>query len=90
MRVNEVKCCVCGRTVSYETGFSIQGTLAAGSDRLYCLECAPTTGKGYTIADLQQLREDGQVERAKYEMAQMEHLGPDVYFHLIGQDNPTE
>jgi hypothetical protein len=90
MRDDEAKCYMCGRAGSYETGFSIQGTLAAGSDRLYCLECAPTTGKGYTIADLQQLREDGQVERAKYEMAQIEHLGPDVYFHLIGRDNSTE
>jgi hypothetical protein len=90
MRDDEAKCYMCGRAGSYETGFSIQGTLAAGSDRLYCLECAPTTVKGYTIADLQQLREDGQVERAKYEMAQIEHLGPDVYFHLIGRDNSTE
>lgn len=90
MRDDEAKCCVCGRTVSYETGFSIQGTLAAGSDRLYCLECAPETGKGYTLADLQQLREDSLAERAKYEMAQMERLGPDVYFHLIGRDSPTE
>lgn len=81
---------MCGRAVSYETGFSVQGTLAAGSDRLYCLECAPTTGSGYTIADLQRMRENSQAERAKHEIAQMERLGADVYFHLIGRDNPTE
>lgn len=55
---DEAKCCECNRPVSYETGFSLQGTLSEGSqDRLYCPDCAPNQGKGYTLADLQQIRE---------------------------------
>lgn len=93
---DEAKCHECGRTVSYETGFSLTGTLAEGStDRIYCPEHAPDQGRGYTLADLQQMREDGQAERAKYEMSQMDRIGADVYFHVLdhAQDhteaNPT-
>jgi len=47
------KCYQCGEAVSYETGFTITGTLAEGSqDRIYCPGCAPAL-KGYTLSDLQ-------------------------------------
>lgn len=44
--------------------------------------------EGYTLADLQQLREDGQAELAKYEMGLMDKVGADVYF-AVESDNPA-
>lgn len=78
---NEAKCSECGAVVSYETGFTMTGGLGDNSeDRIYCPQHSPMHGNGYTLSDLQQMREDGQAERAKYEMGLMEQVGPDVYF----------
>ena len=86
---DEAKCHECGAVVSYETGFTMTGTLAEGSEtRLYCPDHAPDQGKGYTLADLQQWREDNQAARARYQMSQMEAVGPDVYFHVTGPNDP--
>lgn len=82
---DEAKCSECGTTVSYETGFTMTGGLGDNSeDRIWCPEHAPKQGNGYTLSDLQQMREDGQAERAKYEMGVMEQVGPDVYFAVKG------
>ncbi|MDP7706816.1 hypothetical protein [Mycobacterium sp. TY815] len=82
---DEAKCCECGRTVSHETGFTMSGTLAEGSPtHIHCPDCTPNQSKGYTIADLQQMCEDGKVELARYQMDQMEQLGPDAYFFVAG------
>lgn len=88
---DEAKCCKCETPVSYETGFTLSGTLAEGSEhRVYCPECAPNQGKGYTLADLEQWKRDTQVDRDRYQMAKMEQLGPDVYFHVLGPTFPPE
>jgi hypothetical protein len=76
------KCAKCGEPLSLEVGITNYGT--KGGSKLYCTPCAPKHGKGYTLSDLQQMREDGQVERAKYEMSLMELVGPDVYFAIKG------
>ncbi|WP_202376262.1 hypothetical protein [Mycobacterium intracellulare] len=84
---DEPKCFECGTPLSYETGFTMTGTLADSSeDRLYCPEHAPDTGKGYTLSDLQRWREDNAVDRAKHEMAMMDLVGPDVYFAVKAGD----
>jgi hypothetical protein len=78
-------CCECGTPVSYETGFSMTGGLGDSSeDRLYCPKCDPNKGRGYTLSDLQRMREDGQAERAKYETSLMDKVGADVYFAVKG------
>lgn len=89
---NEAKCCECGTLVSYETGFHFAGSLGddRSQDRIYCPSCSPDQGRGYTLSDLQRMKEDGQVERAKYQMAKMEQVGADVYFHLTGPTFPPE
>lgn len=85
------KCFQCGTTVSYETGFSMTGSLGDSSeDHIWCPEHTSKTGKGYTLSDLQRIRKDGQIERAKHQMAQIEQLGADVYFHATGRhEDPT-
>lgn len=79
------KCAECGEPLSMEVGITNYGPI--GGSKLYCTPCtpcAPNQGKGYTLSDLQKWREDGQVERAKYEMSLMELVGPDVYFAIKG------
>jgi hypothetical protein len=84
---DDAKCCECNRAVSYETGFTLTGGLGDNSqDRLYCPECAPDQGKGYTIADLEQMREENQAARARYQLSQMDRIGPDVYFAMKGDE----
>lgn len=88
---DEAKCFECGATVSYETGFTMTGGLGDNSeDRIWCPQHAPNQGRGYTLSDLQQWREDNQVERARYQLSQMERLGADVYFHVAGPTYPPE
>lgn len=85
-------CSVCANELTLEVGIVHSSTLADGAPfALYCQPCAPNRGKGYTLADLQQMREDGQVERAKYETSVMDRVGPDVYFAIKQphEDNPT-
>jgi hypothetical protein len=54
---NDPACHQCGRTVSLDTGFTIAGTLADNSEVLvYCPDCAPPPRRGYTLADIQQIR----------------------------------
>ncbi|AVO21640.1 hypothetical protein I5I01_gp34 [Mycobacterium phage MooMoo] len=87
MNGEAAKCNKCGAVVSYETGFSMTGGLGDNSqDRLWCLSCAPDSGRGYTLSDLQQMREESRVERAKYEMSVMDRVGPDVYFAVHGTE----
>lgn len=82
---DEAKCGECGTNVSYETGFSLTGGLGDNSeDRIWCPQHAPNQGKGYTLSDLQRMRDDGQAERAKYELSLMDRVGPDVYFAVKG------
>lgn len=86
----ETKCSDCGRTVSYDTGFTMTGGLGDNSlDRIYCPDCAPDTGKGYTLADLQRIKENSLVERAKYETSLIDRVGPDVYFAVKDDDGKT-
>lgn len=89
---DEAKCCECGAAVSYETGFTFTGGLGDSSqDRIYCPSCAPDQGRGYTLSDLQKMREDNRLAMAKYEMSLMDKVGPDVYFTVKGRpdDNLT-
>lgn len=86
MASGEAKCFECGVAVSHETGFTMTGGLGDNSqDRIYCPTHAPNQGNGYTLSDLQRMREDGQAERAKYEMSLMDRVGPDVYFAVKGR-----
>jgi hypothetical protein len=78
------RCVKCGGEASYETGFSIQGDLNAPGYEVYCEPCAPNQGRGYTLADLQQMKEESQAARAAYETSLMDRVGPDVYFAVKG------
>lgn len=60
-----VNCVECAR-------FAISGTLAPGSDRIYCPDCNPDKGRGYTLSGLQRMREDNHAALAKHEMAMMD------------------
>jgi len=64
---NEAHCHQCERVVSYETGFTLAGTLSDDSEILtYCPDCAPPqSGTGYTLTDIQQIRwrPDGNPQR---------------------------
>jgi hypothetical protein len=84
-------CSECGTTVSYDTGFSITGGLGDSSeDRIWCPEHAPDKGKGYTLADMEKWREESQVQRAEYEMSQMNLVGADVYFAVKDKRSPMK
>ncbi len=77
------ECCECGRTVSYKTGFSLIGGLGDSSkDRVYCPQCAPNRGKGYTLRDLERMRDESRITRAQRDIRLMDQLGPDVYFAI--------
>lgn len=81
--MTDARCHECDRPVSYETGFSMTGGLGDNSqDRMWCLDHAPSKGRGYTLSDLQQWREDNQTHRAQREMQMMDLMGPEVYFHV--------
>jgi hypothetical protein len=82
------RCAECGEPLSLEVGITNYGP--EGGSELYCSPCAPNQGRGYTIADLQQMREDGQAERAKYEMSLMDRVGADVYFAVKGSGSSTD
>lgn len=82
-------CSKCGCELSLEVGIVRTGTLAEDSvDKLYCEPCAPNRGKGYTLADLERMREELREAWAKTirdrELRLMEQLGPDVYFFVAG------
>lgn len=87
----DARCCECDREVSYDTGFTMTGGLGDSSqDRIHCPDCAPDTGKGYTLSDLKQWCEDNKVARHQREVAMMELLGPDVYdFMARTKPNPA-
>ena len=75
-------CCACGDPLSLEVGIvRIDGGTDPG---LYCEPCAPTSGKGYTLSDLQRMKEDIAVGRAQRQIQLLEQLGPDVYFAVKG------
>lgn len=80
---DEQKCAGCGAPLSEEDGITLVMD-DAGLREYYCATCKPP-GHGYTISDLQQMRQDGQAERAKYEMSLMDKVGPDVYFAVKGR-----
>lgn len=85
------ECAECGELLSLEVGITNYGPI--GGSKLYCAPCAPNAGsKGYTLSDLQQMKEENQIERAKYETAMMDLVGPDVYFFIKGRPDrtPTE
>lgn len=89
---DEAKCSQCGTSVSYETGFTMTGGLGDNSlDRVYCPACAPKTGKGYTLSDMQEWQQREREERAAYQLRRqaelMDMLGPDVFF-AAGFANP--
>lgn len=65
----EPRCTKCGEPVSLERGITAVGDLNAPGMDYYCEACEPNRGKGYTLADLERWHEDGQIERAKYELA---------------------
>lgn len=84
-------CSVCKQELSLEVGIVTSTTLAEGAPfTLYCEPCDPNQGRGYTLSDLQKMREDNQVGRARYQMAKLEQLGADVYFHVTGPSFPPE
>lgn len=77
------ECSTCGVELSEDTGWAVSTTLAEGAPiTFYCEDCNPDKGRGYTLADLQKVREDGRVEAAKYQMSLMDKVGPDVYFAI--------
>jgi len=80
------ECKACGQPVSLERGITVTGDLNAAGMDYYCAPCAPNQGRGYTLADLQRMREERKTERAKYEMSLMDRVGPDVYFAVKGDD----
>lgn len=78
------KCAGCDAPLSLEVGITNYGS--EGDSKLYCTPCAPNSGRGYTLSDLQRMRDDGQAERAKYELSLMDRVGPDVYFAVKGSE----
>ena len=80
------QCSECGCTITEKTGWGVTTTLADGAPcTMYCGGCNPNKGRGYTLADLEQWREDSKVERARYELSLMEKVGTDVYFYVKEQ-----
>jgi len=83
-----IQCHKCGKQVSLEVGITSYGNEA--ESHLYCTPCSPG-GKGYTLSDLQQMRTESREAFDKVirdrEVRLMEQMGPDVYFHVLG--NPS-
>jgi hypothetical protein len=86
---DEQKCKACGVVVTLETGITLVMD-DADLREFYCGEHNPDKGRGYTLSDLQKWREDNQAARLDYQMSQMERLGADVYFHVLGPTYPPE
>lgn len=77
------RCAACGEPLSHDLGITNYGS--EGDSKLYCTPCAPNQGRGYTLEDLQQMREDVQVARAAREVDLIDRLGPDLYFAITGR-----
>ncbi|SDD57815.1 hypothetical protein SAMN04488581_2582 [Mycolicibacterium neoaurum] len=61
-------------------------TLADGAPiTLYCGDCNPDKGRGYSLSDLQAMKAENQVQRDLRQVSLMDQLGPDVYFAIKGQ-----
>lgn len=74
-----------------EVGIAVSTTLAEGAPyTYYCEPCSPNKGRGYTLSDLQQMKEDGQAAHAAYEVSLMDRVGPDVYFAVKGKQKPAD
>lgn len=84
---NQGRCGQCGGAISYETGFTF------AHDGLFCPTCRPVKD-GYTISDLQrwgtEVREGWQKIIRDRELRHMDQLGPDVYFHALGNGHPAD
>lgn len=88
---DKATCCQCGAAVSYETGFTFTGGLGDSSqDRIYCPRHAPDQGRGYTVSDLQQMKESNEQARQDRQIQLMELMGADVYFHVTGPTFPPD
>jgi len=63
----------------------MSSTLTDGAPiTLYCGECDPNRGRGYTLSDLQAMKAENQVQRDLRQVSLMDRLGPDVYFAMKG------
>lgn len=77
------QCSVCGCELTDETGWGFTTTLAENAPyTLFCGEHAHNQGKGYTLADFEQMREESRIQRDLREVDLMNMVGPDVYFHV--------
>ena len=83
-------CSTCGQPLSPETG--ITASMGGDSEAItyYCAACDPNKGRGWTLSDVQQMREDAQAARAEREMMLMNRIGPDVYFAIKTKAQPNE
>ena len=78
-----MECSECGVELSDETGWAMSTTLAAGAPiTLFCEDCNPNKGRGYSLSDLERMREESKVQRALREVDLMNMVGPDVYFFI--------
>jgi hypothetical protein len=76
-------CGKCQQSLSLERGITrIDGGTNPG---LFCTPCAGV-GKGYTLADLQEMRDEIRATRARYQLGLMDRVGPDVYFAIKRDD----
>jgi hypothetical protein len=81
MNADDQKCAGCGGPLSEADGITLVMD-DADLREYYCASC--------TLSDLQRLREDNQVALAEYQMAKMEQVGADVYFHVTGPSFPPD
>lgn len=79
------KCASCGAPVSLEVGITRVQGLGGGPVDFYCAPHAPSA-KGYTLADLQAMKDANQVTRAQRQISLIDQLGPDVYFFMTEGD----
>jgi hypothetical protein len=82
--LKNARCCGCGELLSMDLGIALVMD-DKGRHDLYCEPCNPDRGRGYTLSQLKQMREESQVSRAAYEMQLMDKVGPDVYFTIKGR-----
>lgn len=76
------RCSTCNQLLTLQMGIVNHGP--EGASKLYCGECSPTKDRGYTLSDLQRMREKLGVLRTQREVDLMDQLGADVYFQIKG------
>ncbi|SHQ62896.1 Uncharacterised protein [Mycobacteroides abscessus subsp. bolletii] len=88
------ECAKCGDQLSMEVGIAMHAEGNPEVTTYFCAPCDPNRGRGYTLSDLQKMRDetreawDEMLKNRKFRL--MEQLGPDVYFHVQGPTFPPE